>query len=352
MLNRLQAWSYSNTGQQYRLLTFSIRNQIFAIDMGDVISLEREQKTALSEIAQNWVEFQGQKVTVIDLPMRLALIQHDTHEQTCIVFVRCKRGIFGLILHSLPESVSLKAKLNPRTSLPRSFGQGQYAKICSRLVPDSEDKVNGKEKAEEINLLDIEKLTVSDKLASQKQSGPAGLKAGKSNVSLLTLSNKRKQLTGANKPQQKVSQQIVSQQIVIVESEQALSSLRTYIASFEKLQGCLQPLTDYQRKVLKEFQCKLSQRPSIEDWYQNLYGKNQLKNCSRSDLSRVVATQYQGGTQCLGVLDTLLAGEFKSRQEYQGQLQTLIAGLKLIARGYEQLIEIFCQSSKLEKLKT
>lgn len=131
------------TGKEYQLVVFSIGNEEFGVEIGQVREIVRlVQITYLPKapvFIEGVVNLRGQVLAIIDLAKRLGIESHPRTESTRIIVVEVENNTVGMIVDSVSEVLRLSAEdvdevpMLVDTEVPEHYIRG-VGKLTDRLL--------------------------------------------------------------------------------------------------------------------------------------------------------------------------------------------------------------------------
>lgn len=114
-INHSKQSKHTQNGEQLRLVTFSVGEELFAIDILRVLEICRF--TALTKVPQSpecvegVINLRGRMIPVLDLRKQLGLQQTERTEQTRIVMVEVQTQTIGLVVDSVHEVMYIASNM-------------------------------------------------------------------------------------------------------------------------------------------------------------------------------------------------------------------------------------------------
>jgi purine-binding chemotaxis protein CheW len=152
--------------QDTKFLTFSIAEEVYGIDIGDVTEIIEIQKITevpdMPKFVKGVINLRGKVIPIIDLRLRFNMDKRDFDDRTCIVIVNVKNSSVGFIVDTVLEVVVIPEKeVSEPPQFKRSANHENYVigigKVGDhvKILLDAE-KIVHQEELEKINA-DIDK---------------------------------------------------------------------------------------------------------------------------------------------------------------------------------------------------
>jgi purine-binding chemotaxis protein CheW len=102
------------TAQENKYLTFSISQEVYGIDIGDVTEIIEIQKITevpdMPKYVKGVINLRGRVIPIIDLRLRFNMEERKHDDRTCIIIVTVKGALIGFIVDTVLEVVAIPEK--------------------------------------------------------------------------------------------------------------------------------------------------------------------------------------------------------------------------------------------------
>ena len=120
-------------------LTFTLSNQIFGLDIASVTEIIGMQDITVLTDAPDYIKgiinLRGRIIPVIDGRLKLNMPEAGYNERTCIIIITIRGSLFGLIVDSVSEAITIEASdIVPPPDLSASKKISGIGKSADKII--------------------------------------------------------------------------------------------------------------------------------------------------------------------------------------------------------------------------
>ena len=118
-----------NQGNKY--LTFKIAQEVYGIDISEIIEIIELQKITevpdMPEYVKGVINLRGKVIPIIDLRLRFNMEKREYDDRTCIVIVKVDEKTIGFIVDTVFEVVDVNStEIDPPPQFKKSLRDDRY----------------------------------------------------------------------------------------------------------------------------------------------------------------------------------------------------------------------------------
>jgi purine-binding chemotaxis protein CheW len=127
--------------QDNKYLTFSISNEVYGIDIGDITEIIEMQKITevpdMPKYVKGVINLRGRVIPVMDLRLRFNIDEREYDDRTCVVIVNVEDTSIGFVVDRVLEVVDIpEGNIDPPPQFKSASGFDKYVTGIGKVGED------------------------------------------------------------------------------------------------------------------------------------------------------------------------------------------------------------------------